>query len=121
MNFRVRRRRAVARFFADVLWFGVKAGLVLVNTWLPRAHPAAPANVSAILSGTILNLGLYGIVRMNLDLVPSPDRRGRIVLIVGTISALVGIYTPRPRTISRHARPQFHRNIGIVTAGLARA
>ena len=52
-------------FLLTFFGFGVKAGLVPVNTWLPRAHPAAPANVSAILSGTILNLGLYGIVRVN--------------------------------------------------------
>ena len=43
-------------FLLTFFGFGVKAGLVPVNTWLPRAHPAAPANVSAILSGTILNL-----------------------------------------------------------------
>ena len=57
-------------FVLTFFGFGVKAGLAPVNTWLPRAHPAAPANVSAILSGVILNLGLYGIVQINLDLVP---------------------------------------------------
>ena len=82
-------------FLLTFFGFGVKAGLVPVNTWLPRAHPAAPANVSAILSGTILNLGLYGIVRVNLDLAPVTQNgmigAGVVVLIVGTISALVGI------------------------------
>jgi formate hydrogenlyase subunit 3/multisubunit Na+/H+ antiporter MnhD subunit len=57
-------------FLVTFFGFGTKAGLVPFNTWLPRAHPAAPANVSAILSGVILNLGLYGIIRVNLDLVP---------------------------------------------------
>ena len=57
-------------FLLTFFGFGIKAGLVPFNTWLPRAHPAAPANVSAILSGVILNLGLYGIIRVNLDLVP---------------------------------------------------
>jgi hydrogenase-4 component B len=47
-------------FLLTFFGFGIKAGLVPFNTWLPRAHPAAPANVSAILSGAILNLGLYG-------------------------------------------------------------
>ena len=54
---------AAARWILFVLTFfgfGIKAGLVPFNTWLPRAHPAAPANVSAILSSVILNLGLYG-------------------------------------------------------------
>jgi len=49
-------------FLLSFFGFGVKAGLVPVNAWLPKAHPAAPANVSAILSGVILNLGLYGIM-----------------------------------------------------------
>jgi len=57
-------------FLLTFFGFGVKAGLVPVNSWLPRAHPAAPANVSAILSGVILNLGLYGIILVNFDLVP---------------------------------------------------
>jgi len=100
--------------------FGVKAGLVLVNTWLPRAHPAAPANVSAILSGTILNLGLYGIVRMNLDLVPvTLIGAGVIVLIVGTISALVGIlYATTENDLKAMLAHSSIENIGIVTAGL---
>ncbi|HTT39079.1 MAG TPA: proton-conducting transporter membrane subunit, partial [Burkholderiales bacterium] len=51
-------------FLLTFFGFGVKAGLVPVNTWLPRAHPAAPANVSAVLSAVILNLGIYGIVRV---------------------------------------------------------
>ena len=79
-------------FLLTFFGFGIKAGLVPFNTWLPRAHPAAPANVSAILSGVILNLGLYGIIRVNLDLVPvNMIGAGVVMLIVGTISALVGI------------------------------
>jgi hydrogenase-4 component B len=47
-------------FLLSFIGFAVKAGLIPLNSWLPRAHPAAPANVSALLSGAILNLGLYG-------------------------------------------------------------
>jgi hydrogenase-4 component B len=110
-------------FLLTFFGFGVKAGLVPVNTWLPRAHPAAPANVSAILSGTILNLGLYGIVRVNLDLVPVSQNgmtgAGVIALIIGTISALVGIlYATTENDLKAMLAHSSIENIGIVTAGL---
>lgn len=50
--------------------FAVKAGLVPVNSWLPLAHPVAPTNVSALLSTVIVNLGIYGIIRFDVDLLP---------------------------------------------------
>ena len=110
-------------FLLTFFGFGVKAGLVPVNTWLPHAHPAAPANISAILSGTILNLGLYGIVRVNLDLVPVTQNgmigAGVVVLIVGTISALVGIlYATTENDLKAMLAHSSIENIGIVTAGL---
>lgn len=112
-----------ARWFVFLLTFfgfGVKAGLVPVNSWLPRAHPAAPANVSAILSGVILNLGLYGIVRLNLDLVPvTTVSAGAVVLVIGTISALVGIlYATAENDLKAMLAHSSIENIGIVTAGL---
>jgi hydrogenase-4 component B len=110
-------------FLLTFFGFGVKAGLVPVNTWLPRAHPASPANVSAILSGVILNLGLYGIVRVNLDLLPATQPAmtgaGVIVLIIGTISALVGIlYATTENDLKAMLAHSSIENIGIVTAGL---
>ena len=106
-------------FLLTFFGFGVKAGLVPVNTWLPRAHPAAPANVSAILSGVILNLGLYGIVRVNFDLVPiNSIGPGIVALIVGTISALVGIlYATTENDLKTMLAHSSIENIGIVTAG----
>ena len=83
---------AWAIFLLSFFGFGVKAGLLPVNSWLPRAHPIAPGNVSALLSGVILNLGVYGIVLVNLQLVPVRFvSEGVIVLIVGAASALIGI------------------------------
>ena len=59
-----------AVFLLSFFGFAVKAGLVPVNSWLPLAHPVAPTNVSALLSSVIVNLGIYGIIRINLDLAP---------------------------------------------------
>jgi hydrogenase-4 component B len=109
-----------AIFLATFFGFGVKAGLVPVNTWLPRAHPAAPANVSAILSGVILNLGLYGIVRLNFDIVPITTLGpGVLILVVGTASALVGILYATTETdlkcVLAHSSIE---NMGIIAVGL---
>ncbi|HPC58164.1 MAG TPA: proton-conducting transporter membrane subunit, partial [Kiritimatiellia bacterium] len=74
-----------AVFLLSFFGFGVKAGLVPFNAWLPRAHPAAPGNISALLSGVILNLGIYGIVRTNMDLLPvSLVWPGLAALVIGT-------------------------------------
>ncbi len=107
-------------FLLTFFGFGVKAGLVPVNTWLPRAHPAAPANVSAVLSAVILNLGLYGIVRLNLDLVRIDTiGPGVVVLVVGAVSALVGIlYATTENDLKAMLAHSSIENIGIVTAGL---
>jgi hydrogenase-4 component B len=109
-----------AIFLLSFFGFGVKAGLVPTNIWLPRAHPAAPGNVSAILSGVILNLGLYGIVRFNADLLPVSNMgAGAIVLIVGSISALVGIlYATIRNDLKEMLAHSSIENIGIITAGL---
>ncbi len=107
-------------FLLTFFGFSVKAGLAPVNSWLPRAHPAAPANVSAILSGTILNLGIYGIVRVNLNLVPvRTAAEGSILLIIGAISALLGIlYATTESDLKALLAHSSIENIGIVTLGL---
>lgn len=100
--------------------FAVKAGLVPVNSWLPLAHPVAPTNVSALLSAVIVNLGIYGIIRFNLDLVPvMAPALGLVVLVVGSISALVGIlYATIQAEMKRLLAHSTIENMGIVAAGI---
>lgn len=109
-----------AVFLLSFFGFGVKAGLVPFNRWLSKAHPVAPANVSAFLSGALLNLGIYGIARFNLDLAPvTTDGPGLIVLVIGTISALVGIlYANRENDMKTMLAESSIENMGIVTAGV---
>ncbi len=109
-----------AIFVLSFFGFGVKAGLVPFNRWLSKAHPVAPANVSAFLSGALLNLGVYGIVRFNLDLAPvTTVGPGLIVLVIGTTSALVGIlYANRENDMKTMLAESSIENMGIVTAGL---
>jgi hydrogenase-4 component B len=104
-------------FLLSFAGFAVKTGLVPVNSWLPRAHPAAPANVSALLSGTILNLGLYGILRVNVSLMFMPSLgSGIVMMIIGAITALVGILYASTaddlKTVLAHSSIE---NMGIIT------
>jgi hydrogenase-4 component B len=107
-------------FLLAIFGFGVKAGLVPLGSWLPKAHPAAPGNVSALLSGIILNLGIYGILRVNGDLLPVTHLgQGLIVLSIGSLSALIGIlYATTRNNIKTMLAHSSIENMGIVTAGL---
>lgn len=109
-----------AAFLLSFFGFGVKAGLVPVNAWLPKAHPAAPANVSAILSGVILNLGLYGIIRIDFGLVPvNTVSMGLVILLTGTASALMGIlYATTESDLKGVLAHSSIENMGIATLGL---
>lgn len=121
--------RAAARPGASLAWtvfllsffgFGVKAGLLPSMSWLPRAHPAAPANASALLSGVILNLGIYGIVRVNADLLPLAGTwPGLIVLAVGSLTAIIGIlYATTENNLKRMLAHSSIENMGLIAVGL---
>jgi hydrogenase-4 component B len=100
--------------------FAVKAGLVPLNAWLPLAHPMAPTNVSALLSAVIVNLGIYGIVRVNLDVIPPPTpAAGLLILLIGSLSALIGIlYATIQAELKRLLAYSTIENMGIVAAGV---
>jgi hydrogenase-4 component B len=106
-------------FLLTFFGFGVKAGLVPVNFWLPNAYTAAPAAFAPVLAGATLNLGLYGIFRVNADLLPATSiGPGLVALIVGTISALVGIlYATTDNDLKTLLAHSSIENAGIITAG----
>lgn len=108
-----------AIFFLSLVGFGVKAGLVPLQIWLPLAHPVAPGNVSAILSGIILNMGIYGIVRVIIDMVGmGPYWWGVILLIVGAVTAFLGIlYALMEQDLKRMLAYSSVENMGIIVLG----
>ena len=112
-----------AIFLLSFFGFAVKAGLVPLNSWLPLAHPVAPTNVSALLSAVIVNLGIYGIVRVNLDLAPASGAiPGIIVLVIGSLSALIGIlYATIQGEMKRLLAHSTIENMGIIAAGIGAA
>lgn len=78
-------------FFLALLGFGFKAGIVPLHFWLPGAHANAPSHVSALLSGAMLKVGVYGIVRIILFLPTPPVWWGGLLILLGLTSALAGI------------------------------
>ncbi|OGV68062.1 MAG: hypothetical protein A3K19_27040 [Lentisphaerae bacterium RIFOXYB12_FULL_65_16] len=110
-------------FMLALAGFGAKAGIVPLHVWLPLAHPAAPSHVSALMSGVMLKVALYGILRFGFDLLapaagPLPVSWGWTVLLFGTVSALVGVLL----ALQQHDLKRllaFHsvENIGIILIG----
>ncbi|WP_416067016.1 hydrogenase 4 subunit B [Rhizobium sp. ZK1] len=75
-----------------LLGAGSKAGLVPLHAWLPLAHPAAPSHVSALMSGVMTKVAVYGFIRVVFDLLGMPTWwSGIVVLIIGSGSAVLGI------------------------------
>jgi len=101
-----------------LLGFGVKAGLVPLHVWLPEAHASAPSHVSALMSGVLVKLGLYGILRTSTfvgDAVPW----GPLLMVFGIAGALVGIALALyQRDLKRSLAYSTVENIGIATLGL---
>lgn len=102
------------------LGFGSKAGLMPLHVWLPRAHPAAPSHVSALMSGVMIKLGIYGLLRMTLDLLDGgPAWWGEMVLAVGAVSALLGVlYALMEHDLKRLLAYHSVENIGIILIGV---
>jgi hydrogenase-4 component B len=108
-----------AVFLLSFFGFGVKAGLVPLNFWLPHAYVAAPRGFAPVLAGATLNLGLYGIMRVNSDLMPAAHIvPGLVALVVGTISAFVGIlYATTDNDLKGMLAHSSIENAGIIVAG----
>ena len=115
-------RRDVA-FLLFLFGFGVKAGIVPLHIWLPEAHPVAPSNVSALLSGVLIKTGIYGLVRVLFDFMGTPPNWwGVTILTIGTISAVLGVlYALMEHDLKRLLAYHSIENIGIILMGLGAA
>jgi formate hydrogenlyase subunit 3/multisubunit Na+/H+ antiporter MnhD subunit len=79
-------------FVLLVLGFATKAGIVPMHVWLPRAHPAAPSHVSAVMSAAMVKMGVYGVLLVVLQMLPAGRPWwGLVLLALGTVSAVYGI------------------------------
>jgi hydrogenase-4 component B len=102
---------------------GSKAGLVPLHAWLPLAHPAAPSHVSALMSGVMTKVAVYGFLRIVFDLLGTPDWWwSMVVLAVGGITAVMGVlYALMQRDLKRVLAYSTIENIGIIFAALGLA
>lgn len=103
-------------FVLALFGFGMKAGLVPVHIWLPEAHPVAPSHISALMSGVMLKVALYGLIRFCFDLLGEVFWQwGVVLLVIGTISALGGIlYAMMQTNLKRLLAYSSVENIGII-------
>ncbi len=105
---------------AAIIGFGTKAGLMPMHAWLPRAHPIAPAHISALMSGVMVAVAAYGLIRVLVySLGPVPAWIGATVVVLGGLSALGGItYAVFQRDLKRLLAYSTVEHLGIVALGL---
>ena len=107
-----------------LLGAGSKAGLVPLHVWLPLAHPAAPSHVSALMSGVMTKVAVYGFIRIVFDLLGEPVLWwwGGVVLALGGITAVLGVlYALMQHDLKRLLAYHTVENIGIIFIGLGLA
>src|SRR5881275_729749 len=106
-----------------ILGAGSKAGLVPLHVWLPLAHPAAPSHVSALMSGVMTKVAIYGFIRVIFDLLGPPTWAASVVvLILGGITAVMGIlYAMMERDLKRLLAYSTIENIGVIFVSLGLA
>ncbi len=114
-------------FFLALGGFATKAGVIPLHVWLPRAHPAAPSHVSALMSGVMLKVAIYGMLLFAFDILapvaaPLPFSWGWTVLIVGAISAVLGVlYALQQHDLKRLLAFHSVENVGIILIGVGLA
>jgi hydrogenase-4 component B len=109
-------------FLLALTGFGLKAGMMPLHFWLPPAHAAAPSHVSAMLSGVVLKMGVYGLVRFLSLVPPAPPAWGALVLLLGGVSALLGVvFAIGQHDLKRLLAYHSVENVGIILMGLGLA
>jgi formate hydrogenlyase subunit 3/multisubunit Na+/H+ antiporter MnhD subunit len=116
-------RVAAAVLVLALIGAGSKAGLVPLHVWLPLAHPAAPSHVSALMSGVMTKVAVYGFVRIVFDLAGPPAWWwGALVPLLGAITAVMGVlYALMEHDLKRLLAYHTVENIGIIFIGLGLA
>ncbi len=111
---------ATIAFTLAFVGFGLKAGIVPLHVWLPQAHPVAPSHISALMSGVMLKVAVYGFIRFVYGLLGGIHWQwGVIVLLIGSASAVLGVlYALMQHDLKRLLAYHSVENIGIIYIGL---
>lgn len=107
-------------FFCFLIVFGTKAGIIPLHIWLPYAHPAAPSNISAFMSGIMIKVAIYGFIRFVFGMLGAEfEWWGTTLLVVGIITTMLGVaYTLVEQNVKRLLAYCSIENIGIILIGL---
>jgi hydrogenase-4 component B len=113
---------AGAIFVLSIIGFGFKSGIMPMHVWLPGAHANAPSHVSAVMSGVMLKMGIYGIIRMTSLLPVTSAHWGCALLILGAITGVAGIaFAIGQQDLKRLLAYSSIENIGIIIIGIGLA
>jgi hydrogenase-4 component B len=107
-------------FIFSVIGFGTKAGIIPLHTWIPRAYPVAPSNITPLMSGVMIKTAVYGFLRIALDVLgPGPEWWGILVVVVGALSAILGIlYAIMENDLKVFLAYSSVENVGIILLGI---
>jgi formate hydrogenlyase subunit 3/multisubunit Na+/H+ antiporter MnhD subunit len=106
-------------FILALIGFGSKAGVVPAHVWLPEAHPVAPSPASALMSGAMIKVGIYGLVRMLALLGPPQPWWGGLLIAIGASSGILGVlFAIAQHDLKRLLAYSSVENIGIVLLGI---
>lgn len=107
-------------FLLAFFGFGAKAGMLPLHGWLPRAHPAAPSHASALMSGVMVKIGIFGIIKVGIDLLGAVAIWwGVTVLAFGAVSSVLGVlYALAEHDLKRLLAYHTVENIGIILMGV---
>jgi hydrogenase-4 component B len=110
---------ATAIFLTALVAFGMKAGIMPLHTWLPTAHANAPSHISAVMSGIVIKMGIYGLLRTLSFFSTPPLWWGILLLCLGIISAVVGVlFAIGQHDLKRLLAYHSIENIGIIVMGI---
>ena len=105
-------------FILFFIGFGIKAGFIPMHTWLPMAHPAAPSHVSGVMSGVMIKMGIYGILRVLISVQYDMLSIGILILVISVISGVLGVMMAiMQHDIKRLLAYHSIENIGIIGIG----
>ncbi|MBI2964914.1 MAG: hypothetical protein HYY34_01775, partial [Chloroflexi bacterium] len=111
--------RAGVLFVLALVGFGTKAGLMPMHVWLPEAHPAAPSYVSALMSGVMIKMGIYGLLRFTTDLDTPAAWWGWTLVVMGLVSGVMGgLNAIASHDFKRMMAYHSVENIGIIALGI---
>ncbi|MFV0574947.1 MAG: hydrogenase 4 subunit B [Vibrio sp.] len=107
-------------FLLAFFGFGAKAGIITLHGWLPLAHPAAPSHASALMSGVMVKIGVFGIIKVGLMFLGGTEAWwGYVVLAFGAVSSVLGVmYALAEHDIKRLLAYHTVENVGIILMGV---